>query len=232
MHLLIKSWLIPAISLFVSEPRLYGGETNQVITRHSNDARVFGNATNGLRGEVQVLRLGDNSRPEVAVYVSLLTNVRDQILREDFTSTNRHHDASQTPLFLAAPGGFCGPVELHNAARKEIPSLKSEITSLKAYPENIRWSVLYSNEMRQLKVSHVVPGDIGLFSTRFKTVTMTRQIGLFKVENYFQVKESGEYQLTVWPKIYQRTENDKDIYQRIDLPPVTATIKWGASPLK
>jgi hypothetical protein len=49
--------------------------------------------------------------------------------------------------------------------------------------------------------------------------------------NYFNIKKSGEYELTIWPKIYKRSAKDRDLCERIDVPPVTIPIKWdGKSP--
>jgi hypothetical protein len=36
---------------------------------------------------------------------------------------------------------------------------------------------------------------------------------------------TGEYTLTVFPKIYRRSHADQDVCQRIDLPPATVSFR-------
>jgi len=42
--------------------------------------------------------------------------------------------------------------------------------------------------------------------------------------NFFKLKVGEEYKLTIWPKIYKRSETNNDIFKRIDIPPVTIPI--------
>jgi len=43
----------------------------------------------------------------------------------------------------------------------------------------------------------------------------------FQLSDFYDINEPGEYQLTVWPKIYERSSTNRDVCQRIDLPPLT-----------
>ncbi len=54
----------------------------------------------------------------------------------------------------------------------------------------------------------------------------------FQLEDYFEMRAPGKYQLTVQPKIYHRLATNDDICVRIDLPPITATFKWAGEKTK
>jgi len=57
-------------------------------------------------------------------------------------------------------------------------------------------------------------------------MTCLPQLSRFHLEDYFDIKKPGDYHLTVWPKIYKRAGPTNDLCERIDLPPVTAAVKW------
>ena len=108
--------------------------------------------------------------------------------------------------------------------------LKPEVLSPESYPDTLRWSILFQQEMQRSTLSHVVPGDLGLFGVN--GTDTSGQLGFFDLGDYFQTKEPGEYKLTLWPKIYKRTGLDNDLYQRIDIPPVSVTFQWDGEPLR
>ena len=57
-------------------------------------------------------------------------------------------------------------------------------------------------------------------------------MGRFKLSDYFAITNAGEYRLTVWPKIFTRALTNKDLCERVDLPPVTITFQWPIEPEK
>jgi hypothetical protein len=141
---------------------------------------------------------------------------------------------------------FCGPIELRDSADRIIPTLKPEITS----PSN--YSVSYSLQeargmyLSQFKFFYRGPEmfPLPVFATSIRSELLRFQLGepirqkrmdpegaladrWFPLKDYFDIKQAGEYKLTVWPKIYKRTATNLDVCDRTDLPPVSATFKWN-----
>src|SRR6185369_6425936 len=52
----------------------------------------------------------------------------------------------------------------------------------------------------------------------------------FSLNDYFMPTNVGKYKLTVWPKMYKRTNDGSAICYRIDLPPVTIPIDYSNIP--
>ncbi len=190
----------------------------------------WGEATNGLKCGITL-----KMWPEVWVFIETpLTNIPYPNL--SLANTNAaippkgfiYADASP---WLGAPNGFFGPMGLRNAKGKQIPLLKPEANNPVFYPEFLRWSVL------QPKIGsgggcptgpHV--GQWGVFM-KYKNVQQASGL-LPQFKDIFEVNEPGQYQLTLWPKIYKRSEKpgeDHDVFQRIDLPPVSITIKLAGN---
>jgi hypothetical protein len=118
--------------------------------------------------------------------------------------------------YFMATNSFCGFVEMHNAAGDTIPLLKPEVASQEAYPAS------YSLKL----VSLLLANNVGRGSALPGVISGANAELSFHLTDYFKIEEPGNYQLTVWPKIYKRVSTNDDICQRIDLPPVTVTIKW------
>jgi hypothetical protein len=78
--------------------------------------------------------------------------------------------------------------------------------------------------MRQFKISHGVPGVLGL--DFLCENNREYQMISFEPADYFNLQSPGEYRVTVWVFVYKQSDADRDHYKRIDLPPVAATIKW------
>ena len=56
------------------------------------------------------------------------------------------------------------------------------------------------------------------------------ELSSFEITDWFPVRKPGEYRLTIWPKVYKRLKENDDLCQRIDLPPVSVTIKGEGKP--
>lgn len=124
-----------------------------------------------------------------------------------------------TPLkdgrYFLATNSFCGFMELHDADGHKVRLLKPEVNNPEAYPNSYRLSLvgrLDDNPIAPHEIPYALSGADANLS--------------FYIKDYFKIKESGEYQLTVWPKIYRRSATNHDLCERIDLPPVTIPIKW------
>ena len=137
-----------------------------------------------------------------------------------------------SPVWIGAPSGLFGPMELRNVNGEKIPLLKPKANNPEEYPEILRWSIL---RPQFGGIGHGGPNapHIGQWQG-FQKYRDVQQAGgmIHNLKSCFRVKETGEYQLTLWPKIYKRSEKpnkDHDIFQRIDLPPVTISIKWNGN---
>ena len=136
-----------------------------------------------------------------------------------------------SPVWIGSPNGFFGPMELRNANGEKMPLLKPEANNPSYYPEFLRWSILRPQMSGGVALGNPNGPHVGQWQ-EFQRYRDVQQAGgmLRNLKSIFEVKEPGEYQLTLWPKIYKRSEKpdeDHDIYQLINVPPVTVTIKWA-----
>ena len=70
-----------------------------------------------------------------------------------------------------------------------------------------------------------VPSMPGKLPENFLTVDGARYIlAEFYLNDFFEIKEGKEYQFTVWPKLYELSSTNSDVYQRLDIPPVTIPV--------
>jgi hypothetical protein len=208
----------------------------------------WGMATNGFCGELRVSWDDDHRRlPRIAVWVVDLAGVRAAEIAVANTNLARHEVPTwafgethwdmtnwrgtiirrmryNEWLYYMATNFFCGPIELQSSSGRKLPALKPEVCAMEGYPVAYRFGTA-TNNVRQSDDYHgpPIPNGLGNFHPRLAS---------FPLGDYFEVKEPGEYTLTVWPKIYKRSASDADLCQRIDLPPVTVTIKWDEAPHK
>jgi|GEM_PF-7079123 len=137
-----------------------------------------------------------------------------------FTSPNtnvqvfRFGKEGERGLFFRPTNSVCGPMKLEGPEGQEIALLNPSINDVASYP--------LSYNLRQVRAAlepmvgkgpplpYVISGDVARFS--------------FSLANFFPLKAPGQYQFTIWPKIYKRTTPDSEICNRIDLPPVTLKI--------
>lgn len=125
---------------------------------------------------------------------------------------------SEYSRYFMATNSFCGPVELRDASGNKIPLLHPEVNSPEAYPDSYN---LHS-------VSYILMGKYGRWSgPPLPLVIWGVSPELrFPLQDYFKIKNPGEYQLTVWPKIYKRISPTNDLCRRIDIPSATVTVTW------
>ncbi len=190
---------------------------------------VWGEASNDLRGGILLHPNGDF----ITVYVQKLGKTNVSVPRLDLSATNStipkpvmgagYFDRT-SPVYLAASNAFCGPIELLNATGESLTFRSHQLTAEEPYPKYLRWSILFREAMAQPTISQTVPADKVYFSGEGWV-----ELAKFSLQETFGLKEAGEYRLTVWPKLYKRSERadeDRDVYVRIDMPPVTANINW------
>jgi hypothetical protein len=202
--------------LLLASPFSYGGEPYHVYT----DKQRFGEevwtlSTNGYASGIRLDSFGKN-RFDFEVFVR-----RDNVF--SWVKTN----ILEGPMYLGAPNNFCGPIELRYWSTNIVPLLKPEVNSSNSYPQTESWMWLRDRGGSSMG-SGPIPGSFGLFGD--KTREATARLGYFELNKYFQLTNSGDYQFTVWPKMYLRSATNTDLYERIDLPPVTVTIRSDGEP--
>jgi hypothetical protein len=175
-----------------------------------------------------------------AIYDKLITNDWDYWMpTNSFCGPIELRDSTGRKLPPLKPD----PSRLKNYKGDELP-LDPEVSSLASYPptyslqtesarhfRQFRWysgpgifpMVLFFTSPRSDLVRFIIrdpskPKEPAPVPTLFER--------WFQLTDYFDIKQPGEYQLTVWPKIYKRSATNSDICERIDIPPVTVTIKW------
>ena len=119
-------------------------------------------------------------------------------------------------------------MELRDAAGQKVKLLKPELELAGTYPDFLDWGVL------RMRISGLNSNLEQIHAGQWQEFNRHGDIQLAEgrplaLKDVFAVKEPGTYQLTLWPKIYKRSEkpdDNRDIFQRIDLPAVAMTIKW------
>ena len=125
------------------------------------------------------------------------------------------------PPYLVPTNGFLGVISLCDSNNLELPLVNPNLNSTNSYPDKLDWHKM--NEPRK-------DGGWGYWRLRcnngiFRTPEQTLcQICRVNLRDIYMLTNSGTYKLTIWPKIYKRTETNEDIYQRIDLLPMSTTI--------
>ena len=122
--------------------------------------------------------------------------------------------------YFGAPNSFFGFVELKDSEGRKMALLKPQANSQAAYPDSYSIQQARIDLNKGISMGPELPGVI----TGSDPVA-----GNFHLQNYFKIEKPGDYQLTIWPKIYKKSETNQDIVQRIDLPPVTIPIKWAGN---
>ena len=192
----------------------------------------FGGLTNGIRGEVEVIwNRGMKKPPQIAVFVSN-TNTAEVVRQEEF-GTNwtigvLNRMVKNDWLYYMPTNEFCGPIALKDSGGRQVSLLHPNVSLPQAYPSSYSLTVEHGNYFNRY---HFYSGP-GVFPYPLMAITARSEITRFQLEDYFGIKEPGEYELTVWPKIYKRRAKNSDLCDRVDLPPVSVTIKWDGPPTK
>jgi len=191
------------------------GEITPAASNRRSNGIVWGAETNRYSGGI--LFINDSRGLMVSTYV----------LRTIGTNTNWPKWEPFLPAYLAPSNEFCGPVELRDAAGMKVPMLRPEVSSREAYPDTMSYAYLSQPKFRSY--NGMAPGDLSLFTSEKDN---NQPIKYFALLEYFAIKEPGEYQLTVWPKLYRRSNENRDLYIRIDIPPITVPIQVDRASLK
>lgn len=123
------------------------------------------------------------------------------------------------PPYLVPTNGFCGSISLISSNNFEVPILNPSLLSSNSYPRYLEWTALLFGDPG--RYSGPVPGYNGLFE---KSGDTQGEICVIHLKEIYSLTNKGDYKLIVWPKIYKRTETNDNVYQRIDLAPVSTTV--------
>ena len=188
----------------------------------AEDAKqTYGSATNGIYASGQFV----SHWPAAAGgnVVRLYIHFREPSTNATFapvavtTKLTNGIEVGQTPFDVAkyfmATNSFCGFIELRNESGNKMPLLNFDANSPKNYPSTYNLKLA----SRLTEQWFYLPG--GLSGT-------DPELFRLHIQQYFKIEKSGDYQLTVWPKIYKRSETNRNLCERIDLPPVTIPIHW------
>ncbi len=183
---------------------------------------IWGIPTNGITAGLEISYYSKQGRGSSAFEINVFLKRHGSVIPPPGTNL---------PTFWGCTNSFCGPIDLRDSDGNEIPLLKSNVTSPGCYPDTLNWQQMNDDYIRQLK-SHPdmlgVPSMSGKLPENFLSVAGARYILVeFYLNDYFELKEDKEYQFTVWPKLYELSSTNGDVYQRIDIPPVTIPIQWS-----
>ena len=201
-HLLLTlSW---SGCLFVALPSIHAEE-------HSQEA--IGASTNGIYASAKYL---PNYYGDGGHFVSIFVHFRSPSTNIDYISQFAL-EKYQVAKYFNATNSFIGFIELKDSGGDKMPLLKTNVNSHVAYPNSYSLHQAHTDLNKGISMGPELPYSI---------TGSDPEAGNFHLQNYFKIEKPGDYQLTVWPKIYKKSETNQDIVQRIDLPPVTIPIKW------
>jgi hypothetical protein len=231
----MKTLLKPKILLFYAvvtgllSPNCFAQvvKTNQVSAQLTK-----GQSANGIYAEIEV-NWNTNKYLSPTITIFAIDLNADNIfggknLGTNWLETFAHDLQYNHWLYFEAANSFCGPIELRDTMGQEVPLINTSASSPEAYPSSYSLSAEWSRHF----TNHQPTVSLRPKIFPLPLVRPTSQLTKFQLEDYFDIKEPGEYKLTVWPKIYKRASPNDDLCQRIDLPPVSVTIKWNGDAQK
>jgi len=186
---------------------------------------VLGDATNGMQAEITIQwPQGRNELVEGAVYVRQPPSIYKELTPSniDWVDEFMRRMVNNDWPYYSGTNEFCGPMELRNATGQEVTPLKPAVCLLETYPASFslnkaKWAYLGKFRGGIINGAQAYPPGIVMERT---------ELASFKPADYFEIKQPGEYHLTVWPKIYKKSSTNTDLCERFDLPPMTISFQW------
>jgi hypothetical protein len=213
-----------ALMLFVCDGY---GQTSTTNVESTNTGlitrKVEGEITNEFQGTLTIeWPEGKPTLAEAMVEVVSLSNIdttapeRTKQWLEEVLDHVNHNDW----WYFKATNGFCGPIEMRDSTGQKVKLLRPEVSSNEAYPSSYKLDGSQQRYMKQYRVSYSRPG------AAYPDPWEQPELARFRLFDYFEITNSGEYQLTVWPKVYVKTSTNTFDCKLIDVPPVTATFTF------
>jgi hypothetical protein len=195
-----------------------------VHAEQTNISYILGASTNGMYATGSDWEDAPSGGHLIIVNIHFIppfTNTTSGLYRKARRNTNGVtivEDPSNDWRYFKATNGFCGFVQLRDADGREVGMIRPQMNVARAYPPSYSLQDVRHQLMSKTPVSNRPPLPNPLVG---EVIQLS-----FRLKDYFAIKTPGLYQLTIWPKIYQRTETNTDICRRIDLQPVTIPIQW------
>jgi hypothetical protein len=187
-----------------------------------------GDVTNGLRSVVSVLPPSQGAGAHTICVFLTNTNAGERVILQgsgtNFVLSLLAKAQSPEWLYYKPTNSFCGPIEMRDPQGQKVLLLKPQLSQPEAYPAQYSWNAEHSRMLTGVYLGS------GLVPEPLLGRSASSEMGRFRLDKYFGLTEPGEYTLTVWPKVYKRSQKDKDICERIDVPPVSVTFKWEPNP--
>jgi len=226
--------------LNVSIPRILALETSTTDSHgmaQPAEHWKWGTASNGVVGGVCLKYQGEKSlTPKIAVYVhevfdtnraspTVMSEARNEnplrSLMFGRTDTELTNKTSNAVLYVKWIERFCGPMVLKDASGTEVCPKHPSLCSFQSYPPKFSQTQLSEEAARRIGIGSVPTPEILLGRMPL--------LASFDLDEHFLLTRPGEYQLTVWPRIYKRAATNDDFWIRIEVPPVTISIAWTGS---
>ncbi len=255
-HSCCRSLLFSGMCLIAVAPYFVRGQS----TNEPSEV-ICGQSTNGVRAEIELVSLrgrltsiviwanhvaDTNRAPSDRTVFSKYQDWDYFMATNCFCGPVQLDDSTGAPL----PSLRLKASLLASYSGREFP-LDPQVSSLNAYPETYSLNREHWRYYGRFRHGYSGPGifPMPLFVTTPRSELVRFQISpdsdskepapvptverrWFELGALFDIKNAGEYKLTVWPKIYKRSATNPDICQRLDLPPVSVTINWQRRPVK
>jgi hypothetical protein len=92
------------------------------------------------------------------------------------------------------------------------------------FPQTIRL-----NDAKGMPQQSDEPGTIGHLRIPDPIMDATNQQPLVALQDMFVVSKPGTYELSIYPKIYKRSDADTNLLERMDLPPVVIKFQYDGN---
>ena len=174
---------------------------------HANAAETgesVGASTNGIYATAKYLP-SEPGGANIRVYVHFRPPSTNIPTISPFPSTLEETNEVFVPdtdrKYFLATNSFCGFVELKNESGEQIKLLKPAVNSPAAYPA--AYNLKLTSKLLEGKIdASILPGCLsGMDPVQCS----------FHLQKYFKIEKPGDYRLTVWPKIYEKSETNQDI---------------------
>jgi len=177
-----------------------------------------GGETNGFCARVSLhWAHGYSGLPLVTVAIVGTSN----IITSAAPATKRPHDWFEPRFsYYVITRGLPGPMELKGADGHSVAAKKGSPLSADRFPPSLRFSDLSTQQMKEGKRSLKMPLAL------WKPVTA---LPMLPLRDLFTVSKSGTYRLTVFAKVYRKSDLDGDLLNRIDLPPTSLSFEYDAA---
>ena len=182
---------------------------------------VVGAETNGFYARVSlylVPELGELPSLDVDIVGTVaLTNAAKLQPRQP----NRMPESRYIYYVLNVAGRYLpGPMELRDGTGHVVLGLGQNPASAGSFPATLRLIAILAQQTKE-------EGHWKL-KMPVSLVDSTNALPLLGLQDLFPVQKPGKYELTIFPKIYKKSETDGDLLKRIDLMPVTVDFTYEA----